>query len=309
MRFPAAAIGLCVALAAASAVAGASEPNDTFPTRTLIACATPTGTFAHADGISGGLPAWPDTTLGAFDAGGGLLTYNDDASPLGDGRASALYDVAINADGSVRLKVSGYGDLNFNGMVDYWDDPLKPPVQWHEHSGPYELYVQVYDAGGAVQEEWSYSHELTAAAVDTVPTHGGYAPGWFDAEIDNTVGGPTGSDPLDFVGFTGLAPGMPFTAEITSAEFDTMLGLFDGAGALVAYDDESGTGSLSRLAGVVPAGGEVSLCISGWDDAGFEGFHAESGAYTLELTVVPEPAALSLLAVGACLVCLRRRRA
>ena len=126
----------------------------------------------------------------------------------------------------------------------------------------------------------------------------------FDAVIDNTVGEPTGTDPMDFMSFTGLTPGEPFVARITSAGFDPVLGLFNDCGNLIEFNDDYESSPLPRISGIVPPGGVLNLAVTGYNDEDFEGLHAQSGGYVL---VVPEPVTLWLLAAG-CGWALRRRR-
>jgi len=135
---------------------------------------------------------------------------------------------------------------------------------------------------------------------------GSFDPSWdFDVYIDNNSTSTPGADEIDFVSFAGLAPGTSFIAEITAADFDTMLGWYDDSGVLIDCDDDGGAGLLSRIEATVPASGVVNLAVSGYDWYG-DGFTTESGCYTLEL--VPEPVTLALLTVGAAAVLTRRRR-
>jgi hypothetical protein len=77
-----------------------------------------------------------DTVLGAFDTQNTLVGSNDDASPLGNGVASALVG-SVNADGSIRLKVTGWPDYDFDGLDDL--DPQFP----HPQTGAYTLFVRI----------------------------------------------------------------------------------------------------------------------------------------------------------------------
>lgn len=56
----------------------------------------------------------PDTRLGSFDAMDSLISSDDDASPVGNGTASALLGT-VNVDGTIRLSVTGSGDTGFSG--------------------------------------------------------------------------------------------------------------------------------------------------------------------------------------------------
>jgi hypothetical protein len=281
----------------ASTVVVAVEPNDDFSSRTIL----PAGVTTVSDAISGGLPPWPDTTLGAFDPAGGVIDYNDDASPLGDGKASALLEMPVNADGSIHLAVSGFDDFNFNGYRDYWETE----GLLHQQTGQFELYVDVYGPGGGLVDQVTRGDALAPGSVFTYDLTGYDPGGTFDAVIDNTVGAPTGSDPMDFMSFTGLTPGTPFLALVVSAGFDPILGLFDDGGNLVDSNDDYEESPLPRIAGIVPASGVVNVAVTGYNDQDFAGEHAASGEYTL---VVPEPTGLLLLAAGALVLARRRRR-
>jgi hypothetical protein len=295
--------GLAWALAQSALAVPEVEPNDDFADRQILAPGDTTlegglaDVFASSDemrdgvlaagavdswtftGATPGAPftAWidnfifdpgpdfdPDTVLGEFDVAGNLVDSNDDASPVGDGLASALAG-SVNSDGSIRLKVSGWPDFDFDGQDDF---SLLDP---HPESGSYTLFVTI------------------------------------------------GETPdVDYVTFTGLTPGAAFDAEIVNAEFDTVMGRFDDAGALIDFNDDQGLGfSLSRLMGDVPPNGQIHLAIGGFEDLDLNGriedeffeFGAyEVGSYDLVLQV-PEPGKAWLL--GAALsgaVGLARRR-
>lgn len=67
-----------------------------------------------------------DTFFGMFDESGNVIETNDDASPFGDGYGDAL-NGNVNADGSVRFKVTGCCDYDFLGA--------------HDETGEYNLLV------------------------------------------------------------------------------------------------------------------------------------------------------------------------
>ena len=91
--------------------------------------------IAWIDNTVGGVI--PDTVLGTFaDAGHAvLLNSDDDGSPVGDGTASGIAG-QVNADGSIRLGVSGYDDFDFDGRSDDFGDE-------HGQRGDYRLLVQL----------------------------------------------------------------------------------------------------------------------------------------------------------------------
>lgn len=259
---------------AAGAAAGQFEPNDDFASRAVLDPAVRT----VSDAITAGLPgAGPDTTLGAVTQTNSIVETDDDSSPFGDGRASALYDVAVNTDGSIRLRVSGYGDFDFDGDDDIFGN-------LHAESGPFDLTVTVFNGGSQVDRQ-DLSATLSAGGVQTFDL-AGYTTGWtFDAAIDNTP--DVGDDVIDFMTFTGLPAGDRFEATITAGTFDTMLGWFDDDGDAITHDDDGGAGALSSLAGLVPAGGQVHLAVTGYADDLFGGDHMQAGTYTLAVALVP----------------------
>jgi len=116
---------------------------------------------------------------------------------------------------------------------------------------------------------------------------------------------------VDFVQFNlvDLDPTKRLIAEITSADFDPILGWFDDQGDLIDVDDDGGSGLLSLLDLGKPTNPQQSLylAVTGYADFDFEGDHNEFGEYTLELRQVPTPALLPGL-IGLGVSALRRKR-
>lgn len=113
---------------------------------------------------------------------------------------------------------------------------------------------------------------------------------------------------LDVYSFVDLVPGSAFDAEITIAEFDTVLGWLDDNGNIVTIDNNGGTGTNSRIQGIVPASGVVTLVVTGSNDNQLFGLHPDSGAYNLDFrgNYIPAPAAA--LSLGFFAIAARRRR-
>lgn len=106
----------------------------------------------------------------------------------------------------------------------------------------------------------------------------------------STVDGQLDFQELDFFTFSGLDVGSLFTAEITSAEFDPLLGLLDDSGEiLVINDDKADNSVLSVLTGRVPESGVLNFAVSGLRDIDLIGDHFEFGSYSLSLNTVPFP--------------------
>lgn len=268
---------LCAATLAAARL-GAAEPNNNFSDASVLA----PGVLTVSDGIAGSPTPAPDTTLGAFDESGTLILTDDDGSSFGNGFASGLFGVPINGDGSIELALSGFFDLDFDGLDDRSDSD-------HFEQGGYELYVDVFDSNGLQVASLVEPGALATGAVDRFSfADSAWTGGSFNAEVDNFVNIVPGD--VDFYRFSGLPPGKPFVAEILSGSFDTVLALFDDTtGGLIIFDDDGGEGLLSRVDAVAPSSGEIVLAVSGYDDFGFVGAHQESGEYTLVISVIPEP--------------------
>jgi hypothetical protein len=124
-----------------------------------------------------------------------------------------------------------------------------------------------------------------AFAVPEVEPNNSLATRQFLPSGTNTVEGSLSPGDTDFFTFSGLDAGSPFSAEITSGSFDSILGFLDDSGNILATDDDSGEGLLSLLSGTVPASGRLNLGVTGYADFGLTGAHSQSGSYTL--SVVP----------------------
>src|SRR5262245_45831677 len=101
---------------------------------------------------------------------------------------------------------------------------------------------------------------------------------------------PVGAD-VDYFSFR-LEKDDMLLAEITSAHFDSLLGLFsvtqkgkNQQATLVASDDDSGSGNLSFLAYQVPESGDYALAVTAFGDSNFVGTGDSGGRYVLDLKV------------------------
>lgn len=261
-----------------------AEPNNTW------AESSPLGSSLAVSDQLEPTAAAPDTLLGLLDESGTPLRIDDDGSFFGNGLASALVAVPLPEATQVRLRVTGAFDLDFDGLVD--SDLLPHPEQ-----GRFEAYATIYDPTGSVVYSEEHVGQLsTGEVVDFIlPIEPAWAGGSFDFELNNSGG--EAAD-VDFWERHALPAGTPFVAEVTSADFDSVLGLFDRRGDLVQLDDDSGEGRLSLLRGVVPSDGRVYLVVSAFPDTDFTGLHNSDGAYALSLLLVPEPGSVLPLCVA-----------
>src|SRR5688500_3266533 len=184
---------LMAALAAVLLVAArgeATEPNETFATRTILS----SGVLTVSDELTPGLFDAPDTLLG-IRAGifGDIVFVDDDGSPIGNGFASGVGHAPVES-GTIRFAVSGTGDDFFEGD--------------HVQFGQYQAFVDVYDSFDDLIDTIRETRTLQPGMVDeyTYSDAEYFNADNYDVYIDNTVGGVSGGD-VDFFTFTGLTPG------------------------------------------------------------------------------------------------------
>lgn len=95
---------------------------------------------------------------------------------------------------------------------------------------------------------------------------------------------PIGGD-VDYFKVTAEA-GQTLVAEVLTGCLDSVLGIFDAAGNLLASDDDSGAGLLSRIVFEVPADGMFFIAVSAFPDFDFDGDGASGGRYTLDVILI-----------------------
>lgn len=95
---------------------------------------------------------------------------------------------------------------------------------------------------------------------------------------------PTGND-VDYFSFEARG-GTTLIAEVLNGRLDTVLGLFDASGSLIAVDDDGGAGLLSRIVYQVPADGQYFLAVSSFADFDFDGNGSSGGRYVLAVFAV-----------------------
>ena len=75
--------------------------------------------------------------------------------------------------------------------------------------------------------------------------------------------------------------------EITQGNLlDSVIGLFDPSGNLIATDDDGGTGLLSRLVFPITTSGIYSFAISAFADFDFNGDGGSGGRYVMDVSVI-----------------------
>ena len=90
------------------------------------------------------------------------------------------------------------------------------------------------------------------------------------AELRFTEVRPAGGD-VDYFEVRNLRAGKTLIVDLLSGQFDSVLGIFDASGNLLAVDDDGGLGLLSRIELEIPANGTYFIAVSAWDDFDFTG--------------------------------------
>jgi len=284
-----------------------TEPNNSMDTANCIEVLTDC-VFVSGKLQSNEFPECdPDTVLVAFDKQVNFLEddlgarfINDDGSPEGDGRASALWNVPLvpSGDGTstVRLGVTGKGDVvegmggtngDFNGLiqnaaheqlgeftltitfVDDMDNPLPSPAMLPDGSeieNPFTI-VEEFQSGG----DAFYFNLVAPVGADTA-----------HAVIDNTTGRIDACNDVDFFVFKNLIPGCPYCVTQVGGlndqctQTDAMLAWYQKSGDIIISDDNSGAGVYADLCDpdlpvVADINGEIHIAITGSGDDNFNG--------------------------------------
>jgi len=92
---------------------------------------------------------------------------------------------------------------------------------------------------------------------------------------------PTGGD-IDFFRFQATG-GQTLLAEVVAGQLDSLIGLFDANGNLLAVDDDGGSGLLSLIQFPIPATGTYVLAVTTFGDGGFTGAGGSGGRYVLDV--------------------------
>ena len=247
--------------------------------------------MAMSTPLNGGVP---DTMLGAFDPDDNLLAFNDDDG--GDSNASLELASAIRmlapAQGTFSLRLTGYDDFGFSGA--------------HSESGPFAMTFGTVPAspGGDFADS---AGNGSPASADALGISGG------QAAIARNSFGTAGGDVDFYAVFLHAGETLnAMTAALEDPNFllpDTVMGVFDTDGATqLVVNDDGGThdpdgGDVTDYSSVVrfvaPADGIYYLAVTGYGDFDFVGDHSEVGDYGLMVSIVPEPASLALLLLGA----------
>lgn len=92
---------------------------------------------------------------------------------------------------------------------------------------------------------------------------------------------PTGGD-VDYFRFNANG-GQSLIAEVIGGTLDSVMGVFDEYGNLIATDDDGGVGLLSKVIVELPVSGEYTLAVSTFPDYDFNGDGSSGGRYVLDV--------------------------
>lgn len=231
----------------------------------------------------------------AWDIGfGGIATYQ------------ATYTLAYTSDpAGIAIDESSnmlFVTSEFSTGIEFFDATTLTTVGWATSGLPSDLAgIEVDDANDVVYTVRRWTDDLYVLDWDpsakTLTLKAGYpidlpgCSGAFGIALDETSGilwvadsaskGVVGD--RDIFEVSGLGTG-PVDFEVISGDFDTILGLFDAGGNLIAANDNGGVGLLSRFAGITPDAGVVRFGITAYADFSFNGEHSEtSGSYRIAI--------------------------
>jgi hypothetical protein len=91
---------------------------------------------------------------------------------------------------------------------------------------------------------------------------------------------------VDFYRFSAKAGDILVVETLPGTPLDTLIGLFNASGTLIAGDDDGGVGgvgALSRFFVLVPADGTYAVGVTTWPDFGFTGAGSDYGRYVLSI--------------------------
>ena len=204
----------------------------------------------------------------------------------------------IDVDYGSMTAVSGLAGVSCGGTIT---SRFETPVDLSATNGRHNLHNQP-----AVYEVFTPGHPNDLAGDDVRYTGTTtYDDNW--AEPNDTLGSarninlpfnsipvnrfteiePTGGD-VDFYRFTAQA-GDLVIAETLTGGLDSMIVLADSTGTIIAFDDDSGAGLLSRFVAPIPASGTYYLGVTAFPDFSFTGAGESGGRYVLSVNLATGP--------------------
>jgi hypothetical protein len=220
-----------------------------------------------------GVPEFPATGSNTFSV---KLYRLFDRIDVSYGGMTAVDGLAgVSCGGNVTSRYEQQQDLSRFPIVELISDPAGFEI--FSPQRPFDLANRTLHYTGTLNynDRWA-GHNNTLATAKRVSL-----PFTSNSVLQFTEHETPGD--IDFFKFRAKA-GQILVAETLTGRLDTLIGLFDSAGNLLAFDDDLGDGVLSRLAIIAPADGDYIVGVTQYPDFGFTGAGAgETGRYVLGL--------------------------
>jgi hypothetical protein len=251
------------------------EMNDVFDDRFQVDCACTyiTGKLEKREVLN----CTPDTYLFLFDKQGNVVAQDNDSSPLGNGKASAVFGVAPIANGdsdgaTVRIGLTGRPDgidNRFDGL--FFNAP-------HEQVGEAAVFVRYFNAQGVMigQDEYiaDFQNRADAFRINYEVPFGTES---LDVVVDNTVDRIEYAGDVDFYEIDCFPPACDVRIRIVGGmDYDCeplplVMGWYDKNGNLVDCFTETDDQGNVFMDVISDANGRVRFAISGEGDCDFDG--------------------------------------
>ena len=175
----------------------------------------------------------------------------------GNAGANSNLDVTATANITVDANVA----TTANGNITFSSDRIT--IETAVNAGAGRVTLQPVTAGREI--------DLGVPVVAEVEPNDSIAGAQALGAVPDAVGvSGTGDGTFDYYSFSAAA-GQTFSFETTSGNFDTELFLYDSGGTLLAADDDSGLGLLSRLSFTFAAAGTYAIAVGEFDSLGSPG--------------------------------------
>jgi len=253
------------------------ENNDTFDDREDVNCEC---TYISGKLEKRELPnCEPDTFLFLFDKDGNVVAQDNDSSPLGNGKASAVFGQApiANGDspgGTVRIGLTGRPD----GIDNIFDGLFFNSA--HQAIGEATVFVRYFDDLGTMIGQDTYVADFqTGLDAFRINYEVGPEVASVDVVVDNTTDTIEYKGDVDFYELDCFPPACDVRIKVVGGldhDCDTIpvvLGWFNKQGELIECSTETSEDGFAFIDVISDANGRVRLAVSGEGDCNFNGLN------------------------------------